>query len=184
MARILQNLVSERINSKSYGSWTSRWTAQSYFPSRFQLWSRVRLTFRKNLSFYVSFSGHSTVSTQYYHRLIPQPQWIFEESFIGENHCVAVASEVSPSTTSCAIPFQMMSLEEILQDADFINITADVDEELDVFMGKSNKPFWDRQKKRKTNRWRQHTRKRNQVVKWNEQEQFLIEILVENVIKT
>ncbi|CAA99933.2 L-aminoadipate-semialdehyde dehydrogenase-phosphopantetheinyl transferase [Caenorhabditis elegans] len=86
-------------------------------------------------------SGHSTVSTQYYHRLIPQPQWIFEESFIGENHCVAVASEVSPSTTSCAIPFQMMSLEEILQDADFINITADVDEELDVFMGKSNKPF-------------------------------------------
>ncbi|CAL2044600.1 unnamed protein product [Caenorhabditis brenneri] len=85
--------------------------------------------------------GNTTTSSLYFHRSTPQPQWIFEESFIGEKHCVSVASEQQTSSEENFTPFEMTSLEEILEDADFINITADADEELDVFMDKPNKPF-------------------------------------------
>ncbi|KAF1751768.1 hypothetical protein GCK72_018322 [Caenorhabditis remanei] len=96
-------------------------------------------TFQMNRN-YDHIPGNSTTSSLYFHRSTPQPQWTFEESFIGEKHCVAVASE-SSSPSENVIPFEMKSLEEILKDADFINVTADVDEELEVFMEKPNKPF-------------------------------------------
>ncbi|EGT55146.1 hypothetical protein CAEBREN_19836 [Caenorhabditis brenneri] len=89
----------------------------------------------------VPLPGNTTTSSLYFHRSTPQPQWIFEESFIGEKHCVSVASEQQTSSEEHFTPFEMTSLEEILEDADFINITADADEELDVFMDKPNKPF-------------------------------------------
>ncbi|CAI2354900.1 unnamed protein product [Caenorhabditis sp. 36 PRJEB53466] len=82
----------------------------------------------------------STTSTRYFHHQIHQPQWLFEEAFIGQNHCVAVASEAS-TPSSEALPFKLITLEEILKDADFVNVDADADEELDVFMEKPNKTF-------------------------------------------
>uniref|UniRef100_A0A1I7SYN2 L-aminoadipate-semialdehyde dehydrogenase-phosphopantetheinyl transferase n=1 Tax=Caenorhabditis tropicalis TaxID=1561998 RepID=A0A1I7SYN2_9PELO len=100
-------------------------------------------TFQMN-PIYDHVPGNTTTSSQYFHRLIPKPEWVFEESFIGEKHCVAVASELSPTMMTPSeyfVPFEMTSLEEILKDADFINITADVDEELDLFIEKPNKPF-------------------------------------------
>lgn len=93
--------------------------------------------------------GNTTTSTQYFHKQTPQPQWVFEESFIGEKHCVAVASEVSTTSSSSSsstpsehfISFEMTSLEEILKDSEYINITTYYDEELDEFMEKPNKTF-------------------------------------------
>ncbi|UMM34507.1 hypothetical protein L5515_007555 [Caenorhabditis briggsae] len=87
---------------------------------------------------YEHIPGSSTTSSLYFHQSIPQPQWTFEESYIGENHCVAVASE-SPSKEF--VPFEMTTLSEMIDEADFVNVTADPDEELDAFMEKPNKPF-------------------------------------------
>ncbi|CAD6191618.1 unnamed protein product [Caenorhabditis auriculariae] len=70
-----------------------------------------------------------------------QEDFIFEESFVDQHHCVAVAT--NGSVPPIGNEFQRISLDFLLKDAEFINISPDLNDmdELDSFLAKPNKHF-------------------------------------------
>ncbi|KAJ1346420.1 hypothetical protein KIN20_001199 [Parelaphostrongylus tenuis] len=94
--------------------------------------------------------GCFITSTTWHKHGVRQHNWLFEESFIGENHCVAVARILSLSHTpaeegnNCTRRnlFSMMSFERLLDGSTIINPMEDGGiKEYEEFMLKPSKPF-------------------------------------------
>lgn len=94
--------------------------------------------------------GCFITSTTWYKHGVRQHNWLFEESFIGENHCVAVARILPLSYTSVEEGddrtkknlFSMVSFERLLDGSTVINPMNDGGiKEFEEFMVKPSKPF-------------------------------------------
>ncbi|XGW02867.1 hypothetical protein V3C99_014698 [Haemonchus contortus] len=94
--------------------------------------------------------GCYITSTTWYDHGVKQPDWIFEESFIGDDHCVAVG-RILPSkqtvaeknlTRSTENPFSIITFERLLDGSTVINPLDDGGiEEFRTFIEKPRKPF-------------------------------------------
>ncbi|KAK6017470.1 hypothetical protein OSTOST_17010, partial [Ostertagia ostertagi] len=94
--------------------------------------------------------GCYITSTTWHENGVKQSDWIFEESFIGEDHCVAVGRilpseqtaterELARSTKNL---FKMVTFESLLDGSSVINPLEDEGiEEFGIFVEKPLKPF-------------------------------------------
>ncbi|PIO64052.1 4'-phosphopantetheinyl transferase family protein [Teladorsagia circumcincta] len=94
--------------------------------------------------------GCYITSTTWHEHGVKQPNWIFEESFIGDDHCVAVGRMLRSEQTaterelarSQKNPFTMVTFERLLDESSVINPLEDEGiEEFSTFVEKPLKPF-------------------------------------------
>ncbi|KAK5979602.1 4'-phosphopantetheinyl transferase family protein [Trichostrongylus colubriformis] len=94
--------------------------------------------------------GCYITSTTWYERGAKQANWLFEESFIGDDHCVAVGRILSSDQTMAERNltrsekqlFSTVTLEKLLDSSTVLNPLDDGEiDEFQTFIAKPNKPF-------------------------------------------
>ncbi|KAK6042868.1 hypothetical protein COOONC_19626 [Cooperia oncophora] len=94
--------------------------------------------------------GCFITSTTWYEHGKLQPDWIFEESFITNDHCVAVGRMLPSGKTASEMelarsqknPFSIVTLEHLLEGSSVVNPLEDEGiEEFKTFNVKPKKPF-------------------------------------------
>ncbi|PAV75554.1 hypothetical protein WR25_20723 [Diploscapter pachys] len=91
-------------------------------------------------------SGSFVKSTEYLEDGKQQPNWLFEESFVDNDHCAAVATILQTpngreEANVGAQPFRIVPFEELLEFAQVVSLDIDDAEEFDILRLKPSKPF-------------------------------------------